>query len=108
MKINVELCEKLGVTIDSFPMKYYLTNDSEFFKNRDYLGKHWNRKCIRAVQAVLNSTKGKIGRGVEFFEEAFGRDLYHKGYCRKEYLRRCMFTTENQNIEWKESWRAEW
>lgn len=32
-------------------------------------------KFIRAVQAVLNSTKGKIGRGVDFFEEAFGRDI---------------------------------
>ena len=39
------------------------------------IGKHWNRKFIRAVQAVLNSTKGKIGRGVDFFEEAFGRDV---------------------------------
>ena len=43
--------------------------------NRDYIGVHWNRKFIRAVQAVLNSTKGKIGRGVDFFEEAFGRDV---------------------------------
>ena len=75
MKINVELCEELGVTIYSFPMKYHPISDPAFFKNRDYLGKHWNRKFIRAVQAVLNSTKGKIGKGVEFFEEAFGRDL---------------------------------
>lgn len=75
MKINIELCEKLGVTIYSFPMKYHPISDSEFFKNRDYLGKYWNRKFIRAVQAVLNSTKGKIGRGVQFFEEAFGRNL---------------------------------
>ena len=43
--------------------------------NRDYIGKYWNRKFIRAVQAVLNSTKGKIGRGVSFFEEAFGRNV---------------------------------
>ena len=75
MKINVELCEELGVTIYSFPMKYHPISDPEFFMNRDYLGEHWNRKFIRAVQAVLNSTKGKIGKGVEFFEEAFGRDL---------------------------------
>ena len=27
------------------------------------------------MQAVLNSTKGKIGKGIESFEEAFGRDL---------------------------------
>lgn len=75
MKINVELCEELGVTIYSFPMKYHPISDPKFFMNRDYLGEYWNRKFIRAVQAVLNSTKGKIGKGVEFFEEAFGRDL---------------------------------
>ena len=62
MKINVDLCEKLGVTIYSFPMKYHPISDPAYFKNRDYLGKHWNRKFIRAVQAVLNSTKGKIGK----------------------------------------------
>ena len=61
--------------MESFPMKYHPINDKEFFMNRDYIGKHWNRKFIRAVQAVLNSTKGKIGRGVDFFEEAFGRDV---------------------------------
>lgn len=75
MRINVDLCEELGVTIYSFPMKYHPIDDPDFFCNRDFIGEHWNRKFIRAVQAVLNSTKGKIGRGVEFFEEAFGRDV---------------------------------
>lgn len=75
LRLNVDLCEELGATIYSFPMKYHPINDKEFFKNRDFIGKHWNRKFIRAVQAVLNSTKGKIGKGVEFFEEAFGSDV---------------------------------
>ena len=75
LRMNVDLCEELGASIYSFPMKYHPINDKEFFMNRDYIGRHWNRKFIRAVQAVLNSTKGKIGRGVEFFEEAFGRDV---------------------------------
>ena len=75
MRINVDLCEELGVTIYSFPMKFHPISDPEYFRNRDYIGKHWNRKFIRAIQAVLNSTKGKIGRGVSFFEEAFGRDI---------------------------------
>ena len=35
---------------------------------------NWNRKYIRAVQAILNATKGKIGRGVSFFEKAFGKN----------------------------------
>lgn len=75
MRINVDLCEELNVTIYSFPMKFHPISDPEYFRNRDYIGKHWNRKFIRAVQAILNSTKGKIGRGVSFFEEAFGRNI---------------------------------
>ncbi|MBD5159108.1 MAG: hypothetical protein HDT23_02540 [Ruminococcus sp.] len=75
MRINIELCEELDVTVYSFPMKYHPIDDPEFYNNRNYIGKHWNRKFIRAIQAVLNSTKGKIGRGKDFFEEAFGRDV---------------------------------
>lgn len=80
MKINVDLCDELGVHIYSFPMKYHPIDDPEYFQNRDYTGKHWNRKFIRSVQAVLNSTKGKIGRGKSFFEEAFGENIevFHK------------------------------
>lgn len=75
MKINVDLCEELDITIYSFPMKYHPIDDPDYYDNRDYIGEHWNRKFIRAIQAVLNSTKGKIGRGKEFFEEAFGCDV---------------------------------
>ena len=75
MRINVELCEELDVKIYSFPMKYHPVRDPQYFRNRNYIGAHWNKKFIRAVQAVMNSTKGKIGRGVEFFEAAFGHDI---------------------------------
>lgn len=71
LKINVELCEELGVSIYSFPMKYHPLH-GENSHDRDYIGEHWNRKYIRAIQAILNSTKGKVGKGVEFFGEAFG------------------------------------
>jgi hypothetical protein len=74
LKLNVDLCEELGVSIYSFPMKYHPIDDPEYFRNRFYTGKYWNRKYIRAVQAVLNSTKGKIGRGKSFFEKAFGKN----------------------------------
>lgn len=79
LRVNVELCEELGVSIYSFPMKYHPIrkggNDEEDFShNRNYIGKHWNRKYIRAIQAILNSTKGKVGKGVSFFLEAFGKD----------------------------------
>ena len=74
MKLNVELCETLGVNIYSFPMKYHPIMDPAYFQNREYTGEHWNRKFIRAIQAVLNATKGKIGKGKDFFEKAFGAD----------------------------------
>jgi len=74
LKLNAELCEELNVSIYSFPMKYHPIDNEDFFSNRDYIGKNWNRKFIRAVQAVLNSTKGCIGRGLDFFYEAFGID----------------------------------
>lgn len=74
MRLNVELCEELKVNIYSFPMKYHPIQDPEYFRNRDYIGKYWTRKFIRCIQAVLNSTKGKIGRGKSFFIEAFGKD----------------------------------
>jgi hypothetical protein len=77
LKINVDLCEELSISIYSFPMKYHpiikqAGDDIDFSHNRDFIGEHWNRKYIRAVQAILNSTKGKIGRGKSFFYKAFG------------------------------------
>jgi len=72
LRINVDLCEELKVNIYSFPMKYHPLQGNNSH-DRDYIGDKWNRKYIRAVQAILNSTKGKVGKGVEFFEKAFGR-----------------------------------
>lgn len=78
LKLNIDLCKALDINIYSFPMKFHpITGEDRF--NRDYLGKHWNRKYIRAVQAVLNAIKGKVGsgnadKGKEFFEKAFGRN----------------------------------
>lgn len=74
LKLNVLISEELGINIYSFPMKFHpITGDK--FLNRDFLGQHWNRKYIRAIQTILNSTKGKIGKGVSFFFEAFGKDI---------------------------------
>lgn len=75
--INVLLCDELNVNIYSFPMKYHplrkgKETDTDYSHNRDYIGLHWNRKYIRAIQAILNSTKGKVGKGQSFFFEAFG------------------------------------
>ena len=72
LKINVELCEELDIDIYSFPMKYHPLFD-EHSHDRNFIGKKWNMKYIRSVQAVLNVTKGCIGRGLSFFYRAFGR-----------------------------------
>jgi hypothetical protein len=72
MKLSVDLCDELGVTIYSFPMKYHPIDDPKWFRNRDFIGKKWSKKYVRAVQAVLTSTHGKIGRGKQFYEAAFG------------------------------------
>ena len=58
LSINVKMCEDMDVSIYSFPMKYHPIRD-EHSHDRDYIGKNWNRKYIRAVQAILNATKGK-------------------------------------------------
>lgn len=85
LKINVDLCDELQISIYSFPMKFHPIRktdemDEDYSHNRDYIGIHWNRKYIRAIQAILNSTKGKIGKGTSFFHKAFGSNLdeYHK------------------------------
>ena len=79
LRINVELCEELNINIYSFPMKYHPIRKGDnsvidYSHNRDYIGKFWNRKYIRAIQAILNSTKGKVGKGISFFLEAFGKN----------------------------------
>ena len=73
LRINVELCEYHKIDIYSFPMKYHPIF-GDYHLNRDYLGPHWNRKFIRAIQVILNATKGKIGKGKSFFYKAFGKD----------------------------------
>lgn len=75
MKLNVDLCDELGISIYSFPMKYHPISDPKYFSNRDYIGKYWNRKFIRTIQCILNSTKGKVGKGKKFFNEAFGKNI---------------------------------
>ena len=109
MRINVDLCEELGVTIYSFPMKYHPIDDPDFFRNRDYIGKHWCRKFIRAVQAVLNATKGKIGKGKDFFEEAFGRNInefYDILWMPETFIIFRMKYKDNLTAEWRTKFQA--
>lgn len=110
LKLNVELCEELNVSIYSFPMKYHPIGDSNYFSNRDYLGKHWNRKFIRTIQAILNSTKGKVGKGKSFFEKAFGKteEKYYELLYMPEamIIYRIYFESTGLTEQWRQAFFA--
>ena len=96
MRLNVELSNELSLQIYSFPMRFSpITDENKLHHGRTFIGKHWNKKYIRAVQTVLNATKGKVGTKLDFFKAAFGRDedeffeilympeayILHRHYC---------------------------
>ncbi len=88
LKINVELGERLGIHIYSFPMKY-IPLFGEEAKDREYIGVKWNRKFIRAIQSILNVTKGIVADGRSFFEKAFGENInefYHLLFMPETYI----------------------
>ncbi|MEK7432941.1 MAG: hypothetical protein AABZ74_07405 [Cyanobacteriota bacterium] len=74
LEFNIQLSENLGIHIYSFPMKY-IPLFGEEAKSRYYIGSKWNRKFIRAIQSVLNVTKGIVADGRTFFEKAFGKNI---------------------------------
>lgn len=69
MIINIELNERLGVRIWSFPMRYLPVT----MKDRSHVGKHWNRYFLRSFQIMLQATHGVVSGSDEFFRRAFGR-----------------------------------
>jgi len=79
LKINIDLCQELKIDIFSFPMKY-IPLFGEDAKHREFTGKHWNKKYIRAIQSILNVTKGIVAPAhrnekTSFFDEAFGKNI---------------------------------
>lgn len=73
MKINMELSEELDIHIYSFPMKY-IPLFGEEAKDRQHIGKYWNKKFIRAIQSISNVTRGIVPPERSFFEKAYGKD----------------------------------
>lgn len=109
LKINIELCEEFNINIYSFPMKYHPIY-GEYKLNRDYIGKYWNRKFIRAVQVILNATKGKIGKGKSFFYKAFGNnedEFFKLLYMPETYiLYRLFFERIGLTSKWWNSFKS--
>lgn len=69
MSINIELNERLGVRIWSFPMRYLPVT----MKDRSHVGKSWNRYFLRSFQIMLQATHGVVSGSNDFFKRAFGR-----------------------------------
>ncbi|MBX2999451.1 MAG: radical SAM protein [Caldilineaceae bacterium] len=74
LKINLDLNSELEASVYSFPMKFIPLYGEEA-TNRQYIGKHWNRKYIRAIQCILHVTKGVVTVNPDFFNRAFGSDI---------------------------------
>ena len=68
MSINIELNDRLGVRIWSFPMRYLPVT----MKDRSHVGAKWNRYFLRSFQIMLQATHGVVSGSDEFFERAFG------------------------------------
>ena len=55
----------------SFPMKYAPIYETD----RSFVGKEWKKKQLRAINVIINVTKGVVAKERDFFEEAFGKNV---------------------------------
>ncbi len=73
LHLNISFAEKYkkkGITLFSFPMKYA---DIERI-DRNSVGEYWHKKYLRAINVILNVTKGVVAKEKDFFQRAFGRN----------------------------------
>lgn len=107
LRINIHLAAELNIEIFSFPMKY-IPLFGEEAKHRDYVGKHWNSKFIRAIQAILNVTKGIVASGEDFFYKAFGANMeeyFEILYMPRDYI---MYRSAFEEAKLTEKWQTTW
>jgi len=105
LRLNVELNQKLGTHIYSFPMKYVPLDA----KDRSFVGRHWNPRLLRGVQCILVATRGMVGTGLEFFEAAFGRDpeeFVEIALMPEEYIVQRRLHTGNGASDWRRDYKA--
>jgi len=105
LRINIELNEKLDLHIFSFPMKYMPIDR----KDRDYVGRHWCKKYLSAITAILLVTKGIVAGGSSFFYKAFGNN-YEEYFeilsmPRKFIIYRFKYEELGLTQQWREAFR---
>lgn len=61
---------KMKIQLFSFPMKYAAINQVD----RNFVGKYWNKKFLRAVNIILNVTSGIVPKEEPLFFRAFGKN----------------------------------
>jgi hypothetical protein len=70
LKVTIDINEKNDVKIFSFPMKFVPLTA----KDRSFIGLHWSKRQLRAIQLIINVTGGIVSHRRDFFEHAFGSD----------------------------------
>jgi hypothetical protein len=68
--LNVQFAKQNNITLFSFPMKYAAIDQTD----RSFIGKHWNRKYLRALNVILNVTSGVVAKEEDFFFRAYGHN----------------------------------
>jgi len=110
LKINIDLTEKLNLSIYSFPMKYIPLYGEEATK-RTYTGKHWHPKYVAAIRAVLNVTRGIVAPERSFFEKAFGKneeEFFNILYMPRSYIMyRKLFEDLGLTQKWEKTFYEE-
>jgi hypothetical protein len=105
LRLNVELNQKLGTHIYSFPMKYVPLDA----KDRSFVGRHWNPRLLRGIQCILVATRGMVGTGLDFFEAAFGRDaeeFVEIALMPEKYIIQRRLHADNGASEWRRDYQA--
>lgn len=105
LKVNIELNSELGIQIFSFPMKYSPIDRTD----RNYIGKEWTKKSLRAISAILQVTKGVVAAGSDFFYKAFGSSVeeFHEllAMPRDLIMFRSHFEQDGTTDEWRKEYR---
>lgn len=69
--LNILFCkEHNNIQLFSFPMKYASINHID----RSFVGEHWNKKYLRAINVILNVTSGVVAKEEDFFLRVFGNN----------------------------------
>jgi len=101
LKINVDLGKRLNIKIFSFPMKFVPLFGEEA-KSRKYVGEHWNKKFLRAIQTILIATRGIVA--------PYGKDLdsfLNLLYMPETYImNRNFFKNNGKLTEWENDLEA--